>query len=294
MVPTSHFPLPTSQFQPPTYLLHFLSYLHDYPNKPNLLFLLKFTEFNFHENLLEAIAASGYEEATPVQEQVMPLILQGKDIIASAQTGTGKTAAFLLPLLQKLITEPSADHHINVLIIVPTRELAVQISGHLDGLTYFTDISSIAVYGGGDGNTFVQEKQALSKGADIVVSTPGKLISHINMGYVKLKELQYLVLDEADRMLDMGFHDDIMRDHFADTGEKTDPAFLGHHAAKDQVAGTKDPQEPGRDQYRHFQTAGEDHPGSFRDLRNTKDTSCKVAAEKQNLQIDTDILFQEN
>jgi superfamily II DNA/RNA helicase len=188
-----------------------LSYLYDYPNKPNLLFLLKFTEFNFHENLLEAIAASGYEDATPVQEQVMPLILQGKDIIASAQTGTGKTAAFLLPLLQKLITEPSADHHINVLIIVPTRELAVQISGHLDGLTYFTDISSIAVYGGGDGNTFVQEKQALSKGADIVVSTPGKLISHINMGYVKLKELQYLVLDEADRMLDMGFHDDIMR-----------------------------------------------------------------------------------
>lgn len=172
---------------------------------------MKFTEFNFHESLLDAIAASGYEDATPVQEQVIPIILSGKDIIASAQTGTGKTAAFLLPILQKLITEPSSDHHINALIIVPTRELAVQISGHLDGLTYFTDISSIAVYGGGDGNTFVQEKSALSKGADIVVSTPGKLISHINMGYVKLKELSYLILDEADRMLDMGFHDDIMR-----------------------------------------------------------------------------------
>ena len=111
---------------------------------------------------MDAIAASGYEDATPVQEQVIPIILSGKDIIASAQTGTGKTAAFLLPILQKLITEPSSDHHINALIIVPTRELAVQISGHLDGLTYFTDISSIAVYGGGDGNTFVQEKSALS------------------------------------------------------------------------------------------------------------------------------------
>jgi len=160
---------------------------------------------------MEGIAASNYENATPVQEQVIPLILEGKDIIASAQTGTGKTAAFLLPLIEKLLTQASSDHHIDVLIIVPTRELAVQISDHIDGLSYFTSVSSIAVYGGGDGSSFVQEKQALSKGADIVVATPGKLIAHINMGYVKLKELQYLVLDEADRMLDMGFHDDIMR-----------------------------------------------------------------------------------
>jgi ATP-dependent RNA helicase RhlE len=172
---------------------------------------LKFTDFNFHENLLEGIAASNYEEATAVQEQVIPLILAGKDIIASAQTGTGKTAAFLLPLIHKLLTAPNNDHHINVLIIVPTRELAVQIGDHLEGLSYFTSISSIAVYGGGDGSSFVQEKQALSSGVDIVVCTPGKMISHINMGYVKLKELQYLVLDEADRMLDMGFIDDIMR-----------------------------------------------------------------------------------
>lgn len=155
--------------------------------------------------------SSGWEDATPIQEQVIPMILEGRDIIASAQTGTGKTGAFLLPILQKLISGSSSDHHINALIIVPTRELAVQISGQLDGLTYFTDVSSIAVYGGGDGSSFVQEKSALSKGADIVVSTPGKLISHINMGYVKLKELSYLILDEADRMLDMGFHDDIMR-----------------------------------------------------------------------------------
>lgn len=172
---------------------------------------MKFTEFAFHANLAEGIEASGYEEPTPVQEQVIPLILAGKDIIASAQTGTGKTAAFLLPLLNKLLTEPHDTHHTNALIIVPTRELAIQISDHLEGLSYFTSVSSIAVYGGGDGGSFVQEKQALSKGVDVVVCTPGKMIAHINMGYVKLQELQYLVLDEADRMLDMGFIDDIMK-----------------------------------------------------------------------------------
>ena len=155
---------------------------------------LKFTDFNFHDNLLEGIAASNYEDATPVQEQVIPLVLAGKDIIASAQTGTGKTAAFLLPLMNSIITDHFEDHHISALIIVPTRELAVQISEHLEGLSYFTSVSSIAVYGGGDGNSFVQEKQALSKGVDIVVCTPGKMIAHINMGYVKLKQLRYLVL----------------------------------------------------------------------------------------------------
>lgn len=174
-------------------------------------FCLKFTDFKFHENLLEGISASNYEDATPVQEQVIPLILQGKDIIASAQTGTGKTAAFLLPLLHRILTDAPQDHHISAMIIVPTRELAVQISEHLEGLSYFTSVSSIAVYGGGDGNSFVSEKMALSKGVDMVVCTPGKMIAHINMGYVKTKELKYLVLDEADRMLDMGFHDDIMR-----------------------------------------------------------------------------------
>ncbi len=172
---------------------------------------MKFTDFNFNENLLEGIAASNYEDATPVQEQVIPLILQGKDIIASAQTGTGKTAAFLLPVLNRILTDAPQDHHISAMIVVPTRELAVQISEHLEGLSYFTSVSSIAVYGGGDGNSFVSEKMALSKGVDMVVCTPGKMIAHINMGYVKLKQLKYLVLDEADRMLDMGFHDDIMR-----------------------------------------------------------------------------------
>ena len=150
---------------------------------------MKFTDFNFHENLLDGIAASNYEDATPVQEQVIPLILEGKDIIASSQTGTGKTPAFLLPLLHRILSDAPQDHHISAMIIVPTRELAVQISEHLEGLSYFTSISSIAVYGGGDGNSFIQEKTALSKGVDMVVCTTDKKIAHINMGYVKLKQL---------------------------------------------------------------------------------------------------------
>jgi superfamily II DNA/RNA helicase len=172
---------------------------------------LDFSSFHFHESLSESLEASGYQKPTPIQEKAIPVILEGKDIIASAQTGTGKTAAFLLPVLHKLLSEDKKDTEVHALILVPTRELAIQISSHLDGLTYFTSLSSIAVYGGGDGGSFVQEKQALSRGVDIVVATPGKLISHLNMGYVKVKELKYLVLDEADRMLDMGFHDDIMR-----------------------------------------------------------------------------------
>lgn len=171
---------------------------------------MKFTEFGFDQRLIEGIEASNYETATPVQEQVIPLIMQGKDIIASAQTGTGKTAAFLLPLIHKMLTDGLQDHTNSALVIVPTRELAVQIAQHMEGLSYFTSVSSIAVYGGGDGNTFVQEKKALSYGADVVICTPGKMMTHIKMGYVKLQGLKYLVLDEADRMLDMGFYDDIM------------------------------------------------------------------------------------
>ena len=172
---------------------------------------MDFSSFNFHPSLQESIDLAGYKKPTPIQEKAIPIILEGRDLIACAQTGTGKTAAFLLPVLNKLLQEDHKDSEVHALIMVPTRELAVQISSHLDGLTYFSSISSIAVYGGGDGGSFVREKQALSNGVDIVVATPGKLISHLNMGYVKMKELKYLILDEADRMLDMGFHDDIMR-----------------------------------------------------------------------------------
>lgn len=171
---------------------------------------MKFNELNLDPGLMEGIEASGYITLTPVQEQVMPSILGGRDLIASAQTGTGKTAAFLLPILSKLIEHRHPGHTSGV-IIVPTRELAVQIAQHVEGLSYFTPISSIAIYGGGDGGAFVQEKQALRNGVDLVICTPGKLIAHLNMGYVDFSEVQFLVLDEADRMLDMGFNDDIMR-----------------------------------------------------------------------------------
>jgi ATP-dependent RNA helicase RhlE len=171
---------------------------------------VKFTEFGFDDRLMEGIDASNYQEATPIQEQVIPHIIEGKDVLAFAQTGTGKTAAFLLPLIHNMLKKGTDPHGINCLVIVPTRELAVQIAQHLEGLSYFTSVSSIAVYGGGDGNNFVQEKKALSLGADFVICTPGKMMAHIKMGYVKLDSLQYLVLDEADRMLDMGFYDDIM------------------------------------------------------------------------------------
>jgi superfamily II DNA/RNA helicase len=172
---------------------------------------LKFTDLGLDQRILDGIYAMGYETATPVQQQVMVPILEGKNIIASAQTGTGKTAAFLLPLIHRLLTVPHDSNEINAMIIVPTRELAIQIAEGLEGLSYFTDVSSIAVYGGSGGDSFNAEKKALTQGVDIVICTPGRMIAHLNMGYVKLKGLKYLVLDEADRMLDMGFNDDIMK-----------------------------------------------------------------------------------
>jgi ATP-dependent RNA helicase RhlE len=171
---------------------------------------LKFNEFGFDPRLVEGIEAIGYESATPIQEQSIPIILAGNDLIGSAQTGTGKTAAFLLPIINKIIAHKQ-DEHIKALVIVPTRELAVQIDQQMEGLSYYTPVSSIAVYGGTDGASFNKEKQALSEGADVVICTPGRMIAHLNMGYVQVKQLEYLILDEADRMLDMGFYDDILK-----------------------------------------------------------------------------------
>ncbi|MEA3317939.1 MAG: DEAD/DEAH box helicase [Bacteroidota bacterium] len=171
---------------------------------------MKFTDFSFNRGLEEGIDAIGFEEATPIQEKAIPLILDGEDIIGSAQTGTGKTAAFLFPIIHKIISSKQSKH-ISALIIVPTRELAIQIDQQMQGFAYFTSISSIAVYGGGDGSSFANEKQALSQGADVVIATPGRLISHLNLGYVKVEKVEYFVLDEADRMLDMGFYDDIIK-----------------------------------------------------------------------------------
>ena len=170
---------------------------------------MKFTDIGLSESILEGIDAMGYEEMTPIQEQAIPAILEGKDLIASAQTGTGKTAAFLLPLIEK-ISQIEGDG-IKALVIVPTRELAVQIHQNMEGMSYFTSVASVAVYGGGDSMLYSNEKQALIAGVDVVIGTPGRLISHSNMPYVDWSTLQFLILDEADRMLDMGFYDDIMR-----------------------------------------------------------------------------------
>jgi ATP-dependent RNA helicase RhlE len=172
---------------------------------------LYFDEFDLDDRVLDGIDAMGYTTATPVQEKVIPPIIAGKDILACAQTGTGKTAAFLLPVMHRLLTERHDNNKINCIIIVPTRELAVQIAQSLEGMSYFTNISSIAVYGGSNGALFSAEKKALTSGVDIVICTPGRMIAHLNMGYVKLDGVKYLVLDEADRMLDMGFNDDIIK-----------------------------------------------------------------------------------
>ena len=170
---------------------------------------MNFKELGLNDQMLETISFMGYEKATPIQEMAIPEILNGKDLIACAQTGTGKTAAFVLPIINELMGRPHAGT--STLVIVPTRELAIQIEQQIQGFSYFSEIQSISVYGGGDGSDWDTQKKALTSGADIIVATPGKLISHLNMGYVKFDRIKYLILDEADRMLDIGFHDDILK-----------------------------------------------------------------------------------
>ncbi len=170
---------------------------------------MTFDELDLIPELLESIDYMGFKETTPIQEKTIPIILSGKDLIACAQTGTGKTAAFLLPVMNGISKKRS--NHTHSLILVPTRELAIQIDQQVQGLAYTLNITSIAVYGGGEGSGWDQEKSALSGGVDIIVATPGRLISHLNQGYVKFNQIEVLVLDEADRMLDIGFYEDIIR-----------------------------------------------------------------------------------
>ena len=171
---------------------------------------MTFLDFNFNEHLTEGILSMGYQTPTPIQEMAIPLILEGKDLIACAQTGTGKTASYLLPVLHK-IALADEGHKTTALVLAPTRELAQQIDQQVEGLAYFTGLSSIAVYGGGDGIVYEQQRRGIQNKVDILVATPGRLIAHLQSGVLKLDHIKYLVLDEADRMLDMGFLDDIMR-----------------------------------------------------------------------------------
>lgn len=170
---------------------------------------MNFNEFELHEDVLSAVDSMSYQQATPIQEQAIPHILNGKDLLACAQTGTGKTAAYLIPILDKVAHE--ANTHTGALILVPTRELAVQIDQQIQGLGYFVGATSIAVYGGNKGPEWDQQKKALTQGADIIIATPGRLIAHLQLGYVNFGDLRHLVLDEADRMLDMGFLGDILK-----------------------------------------------------------------------------------
>lgn len=172
---------------------------------------MKFSELPLNAQVLEAIDSMRFDECTPIQEKSIPLILEGKDLIAVAQTGTGKTAAYLLPILNKLSEQSHPEDAINCIVMAPTRELAQQIDQQMEGFSYFMPVSSVAVYGGNDGILFEQQKRGLTLGADVVIATPGRLIAHLSLGYVDLSRVSYFILDEADRMLDMGFYDDIMQ-----------------------------------------------------------------------------------
>lgn len=171
-----------------------------------------FDELDLNDNVLDALYDMHFDSCTPVQEKCIPEILKGNDVLGVAQTGTGKTAAYLLPILSKLDDGGYPKDAINCVIMSPTRELAQQIDQAMQGFGYYLNgVSSVAVYGGNDGNRYDQELKSLRLGADVVIATPGRLISHISLGNVDMSKVSYFVLDEADRMLDMGFSEDILQ-----------------------------------------------------------------------------------
>lgn len=170
---------------------------------------MKFSELDFCSDIMDGLDAMGFETPSPVQELAIPQIIDNKDLIVCAQTGTGKTAAYLLPIMDKI--QKNKIEGFSTLILVPTRELALQIDQQMQGFAYFLSISSLSVYGGGDASVWDQQKRGLMDGADVIIATPGRLISHLNLGYVNTKQVKHLILDEADRMLDMGFYEDLMQ-----------------------------------------------------------------------------------
>ncbi len=173
---------------------------------------MTFEETQLNDNILDALYDMHFEEMTPIQEKCIPLVLEGRDVMGIAQTGTGKTAAYLLPILSLLDDNNYPDDAINCVIMAPTRELAQQIDQAMEGFSYYLHgVSSIAVYGGNDGGRFDQELKSLRGGAPVVIATPGRLLSHLKVGNLNLARTSFFVLDEADRMLDMGFIDDILQ-----------------------------------------------------------------------------------
>nr|WP_311145255.1 DEAD/DEAH box helicase [uncultured Porphyromonas sp.] len=169
-----------------------------------------FDELDLEDEVLDGLEAMNFYETTPVQEATIPLLLEGRDMIGCAQTGTGKTAAYLLPIINRLSRGEGDPEKVNAVIMAPTRELAIQIEQQVEGFSYFLPISSVAIYGGTDGITWEQQRRGLAQGADIIIATPGRLLSLINLQHADLSGVSYFVLDEADRMLDMGFQEDIL------------------------------------------------------------------------------------
>lgn len=172
---------------------------------------MKFEELDLNYDVLDALDAMNFSECTPIQEHAIPIALEGRDLLAVAQTGTGKTAAYLLPVISQLSDYEHPEDAVNCVVMAPTRELAQQIDRQMEGFSYFLPISSVAIYGGTDGKEFGRQQRGLKLGADVVIATPGRLLAHLSMGYVDLSKVSYFILDEADRMLDMGFYDDIMQ-----------------------------------------------------------------------------------
>lgn len=172
---------------------------------------MRFEDLLTNDDVLDGLWDMHFEECTPIQEAAIPIVMEGKDLLACAQTGTGKTAAYLLPIINELAEGGYPEDQVNCVIMAPTRELAQQIDRQLQGFAYFMPVSGVAIYGGTDGYTYDQQRRSLKSGADVVIATPGRLLAHLSMGYVDLSKVSFFVLDEADRMLDMGFYDDIMQ-----------------------------------------------------------------------------------
>ena len=172
---------------------------------------MRFEDILYNESVLDGLYDMHFDECTPIQEAAIPAIMEGRDILACAQTGTGKTAAYLLPVIHELVEEGFPENQVNCVVMAPTRELAQQIDRQLQGFAYFMPISGCAIYGGTDGYTYEQQRKSLKAGADVIIATPGRLLAHLSMGYVDLSKVSFFILDEADRMLDMGFADDIMQ-----------------------------------------------------------------------------------
>ena len=172
---------------------------------------MRFDELELEDEILDGLEDMNFQDMTPIQEHTIPIILEGHDIIGCAQTGTGKTAAYTLPLLNRLLVTGNENNIVKSVILVPTRELAQQIDMQIQGFSYYLPVSTTVVYGGGDGKGWSNQKQGMVMGADIVIATPGRLISHLQNSGIDFSNVEHLILDEADRMLDMGFNDDIMK-----------------------------------------------------------------------------------